>query len=267
MWCELVSLWEDRLRTTGFKRWLIMEEKGKCGRSMTTTTWLSRPCYLPRRNMEKSRSRRFQLFFRGLHFGPLSKSRLIFSGFHHSSEYSGPSNSSSSTNSGSSEVSFDDSRLCNSSHDSSPASDVSPITNGSLSRSSSVPSFPSSHSRRSSSGGHRVMDGRKPVLLERVPFGKSGKYLTVYIGARSDQCVKYVIKRSLLKHPLFQLLLKCSEDEFGEDYTFNKGVALVCDPELFLEVVKAVDDNLWSLENNRGEVGNSKCTLHWLVST
>ncbi|BBN00299.1 SAUR family protein [Marchantia polymorpha subsp. ruderalis] len=94
---------------------------------------------------------------------------------------------------------------------------------------------------------------RKPVILEKAPFGKSSKYLTVYVGPRIEQSVKYVISRSLLVHPLFQVLLKCSEDEFGEDYAVKKGVAIVCDPALFLQVVRAVDDSLWSAQTSKAQ--------------
>lgn len=84
------------------------------------------------------------------------------------------------------------------------------------------------------------------MLLQKVPFGKSAEYLTVYVGRSTEQSVKYVISRSLLTHPLFQVLLKCSEDEFGEDYAVNNGVAIVCDPALFVELVRAIDNNVWS---------------------
>ncbi|KAL3686220.1 hypothetical protein R1sor_004242 [Riccia sorocarpa] len=90
--------------------------------------------------------------------------------------------------------------------------------------------------------------GRKPLLLEKIPFGKAGKYITVYVGQSSDQSVKYVISRRLLAHPLFQVLLKCSEDEFGEEYGVNDGVAVICDPALFVELVRAIDKNHWSVK-------------------
>ncbi|BBN00298.1 SAUR family protein [Marchantia polymorpha subsp. ruderalis] len=135
-------------------------------------------------------------------------------------------------------------------------SDVSSDACSSCSTSTSTStSSPRSQSRRSAgtSGkrkGSKLSSGeRKAVLVDKVPFGKSSKYLTVYVGPRIEQSVKYVISRKLLAHPLFQVLLKCSEDEFGEDFSVEKGVAIICDPALFLQVVRAVDDNMWNAQS------------------
>ncbi|KAL2654261.1 hypothetical protein R1flu_022389 [Riccia fluitans] len=91
-------------------------------------------------------------------------------------------------------------------------------------------------------------EGRKPALLERTPMGRPSGYLTVYVGTRTS--TKYAVRKKLLRHPLFQVLLKCSEDEFGEDYRVNKAVSIACEPGLFLEVVKAVDEEIWSASNS-----------------
>ncbi|KAL2654257.1 hypothetical protein R1flu_022385 [Riccia fluitans] len=91
-------------------------------------------------------------------------------------------------------------------------------------------------------------EGRKPALLERTPLGRPSGYLTVYVGTRT--ITQYAIRKNLLRHPLFQVLLKCSEDEFGEDYRVNKAVSIACEPGLFLEVVKAVDEEIWSASNS-----------------
>ncbi|BBN13633.1 SAUR family protein [Marchantia polymorpha subsp. ruderalis] len=111
------------------------------------------------------------------------------------------------------------------------------------------------HSKRSKSLVARAVDGataldeRRPVLLEKVPSGKSAdEYLTVYVGIKRTQRVKYVISRDLLSHQLFQVLIKCSEDEFGQDYTTKGGIAIICDPALFLHIVKVVDDSLRATE-------------------
>ncbi|KAL2654278.1 hypothetical protein R1flu_022406 [Riccia fluitans] len=82
-------------------------------------------------------------------------------------------------------------------------------------------------------------------LLDRLPFTESGKFLTVYVGVRSDQIVKYVVSRSLVLHPLVQVMLQVSESEPG--HALTEGVSIVCDPELFLEVVRAVEGNFDSI--------------------
>ncbi|BBN00300.1 SAUR family protein [Marchantia polymorpha subsp. ruderalis] len=83
--------------------------------------------------------------------------------------------------------------------------------------------------------------------LDNLPFSNSGKYLTVIVGARAEHTAKYVISRSLLAHPLFQVMLTVSKDEYGKEYAADGGVSIVCDPDLFLEVVRVVDGNLQSV--------------------
>ncbi|KAL3690739.1 hypothetical protein R1sor_004390 [Riccia sorocarpa] len=98
------------------------------------------------------------------------------------------------------------------------------------------------HSKRSKSID---IEERRPVLLDKMPSGKSSQdYITVYVGIKRTQRVKYVICRDLLSHHLLQVLLKCSEDEFGQEYAQKGGIAIICDPALFLQVVKVVDDSM-----------------------
>ncbi|BBN00296.1 SAUR family protein [Marchantia polymorpha subsp. ruderalis] len=147
-----------------------------------------------------------------------------------------------------SRLSSDESSRSESTHDDCSSSDMS--------SSGGFPSSPLSAycpSRRLLWGSRKR--SRKPAVLEKTPFGKSTEYLTVHVGVRSELSVKYFINRTLLTHPLFKLLLKCSEDEFGEEYMVKRGVAVVCDPALFLEVVRAVDDDLWSSKSGIEALG------------
>ncbi|KAL3686221.1 hypothetical protein R1sor_004243 [Riccia sorocarpa] len=127
------------------------------------------------------------------------------------------------------------------------ASSVSSVSDISFedSRSTSSKSSSVSAFSKMSLWGQRKRDVRKPALLERMPLGRPSGYLTVHVGTRTNASAKYAIRKALLRHPLFQVLLKCSEDEFGEDYRVNKAVSIACDPCLFLEVVKAVDEEIW----------------------
>ncbi|KAL2654267.1 hypothetical protein R1flu_022395 [Riccia fluitans] len=108
------------------------------------------------------------------------------------------------------------------------------------------------------SSAGKPLKARKPAILDKMPFGKRSEYLTVYVGVRIEQSEKFVVSKRLLDHPLIRVLMQCSEDEFGEDYTVKSGVAIVCDPALFVEVVRAVDDEIWSTLNSQVEEGD-KC--------
>ncbi|KAL3689275.1 hypothetical protein R1sor_015584 [Riccia sorocarpa] len=70
---------------------------------------------------------------------------------------------------------------------------------------------------------------------------ESSEYLTVFVGERSCKRVKYVISKHFLRHHLFQVLLKCSEDEVGLDADEKGGLPIVCDPALFVQLVTVVD--------------------------
>ncbi|KAL2631449.1 hypothetical protein R1flu_016135 [Riccia fluitans] len=74
---------------------------------------------------------------------------------------------------------------------------------------------------------------------------ESSEYLTVFVGERSCKRVKYVISKHFLRHHLFQVLLKCSEDEVGLDSDERGGVPIVCDPALFVQLVTVVGATLF----------------------
>lgn len=130
----------------------------------------------------------------------------------------------------------------------SAASGLSSDGKSSSSTSSVKSSSSRSHSIRSLFGLGKSR-ARKPAVLEKVPFGKWSKYLTVCVGSRTGETEKYVINRSLLAHPLIQVLIKCSEDEFDEDYSSKSKIHIACDPALFLEVVRLVDDTMCSAQD------------------
>ncbi|KAG6558164.1 hypothetical protein Mapa_000345 [Marchantia paleacea] len=75
---------------------------------------------------------------------------------------------------------------------------------------------------------------------------ESSEYLTVFVGERSCKRVKYVISKHFLRHHLFQVLLKCSEDEVGVENEFRGGVPIVCDPALFVQLVTVVGATLFA---------------------
>ncbi|CAM6091794.1 unnamed protein product [Calypogeia fissa] len=85
------------------------------------------------------------------------------------------------------------------------------------------------------------------VLLEKVPASddkdSSDSCLTVYVGERGGSLTKYVLEKQILRHHLFQVLLKCSQDELGTDHDYNSGVPIICDPALFLQVARVVGGN------------------------
>ncbi|KAL2654273.1 hypothetical protein R1flu_022401 [Riccia fluitans] len=193
---------------------------------------------------DKSRSKRSHFLSRSFSRGSFSWS-FVRSALNHGRN--GATSTSSSGSCGYDDARSTDSNLTSSSNSSN--SDSCADASSSSSSGSPTASSLRSHLRRSLWSFVKkkgASEHRKPVLLEKIPFGKSSEYLTVYVGPRIEQSVKYVISRKLLTHPLFQVLFKCSEDEFGEDFSVDKGVALVCDSALFLQVVRAVDDSMWS---------------------
>ncbi|XVE76169.1 hypothetical protein DITRI_Ditri12bG0151400 [Diplodiscus trichospermus] len=62
-----------------------------------------------------------------------------------------------------------------------------------------------------------------------VPRG----HLVVYVG---ENYKRYVIKVTLLKHPLFKALLDQAQDEY--DFTSDSKLCIPCEESLFLEVVR-----------------------------
>ena len=62
-----------------------------------------------------------------------------------------------------------------------------------------------------------------------VPKG----HLVVYVG---ENYKRFVIKITLLKHPLFKALLDQAQDEY--DFTTDSKLCIPCDESLFLDVVR-----------------------------
>ncbi|PIN02538.1 hypothetical protein CDL12_24947 [Handroanthus impetiginosus] len=85
------------------------------------------------------------------------------------------------------------------------------------------------HNYSSSSSAARKLD---------VPRGS----LAVYVGENTDKS-RFVIPVSYLNHPLFQELLKCSEEEHGFDHLMG-GLTIPCSENVFLNVTSYLNHEL-----------------------
>ncbi|KAK8542067.1 hypothetical protein V6N13_137362 [Hibiscus sabdariffa] len=65
-----------------------------------------------------------------------------------------------------------------------------------------------------------------------VPKG----HLVVYVG---ENYKRFVIKITLLKHPIFKALLDRARDEYG--FTTDCKLCIPCDESLFLDIVRCVE--------------------------
>ncbi|KAJ1702011.1 hypothetical protein LUZ63_001790 [Rhynchospora breviuscula] len=65
-----------------------------------------------------------------------------------------------------------------------------------------------------------------------VPKG----HMVVYVG---QQLIRYVIRISFLKHPLFQELLELAHKEYG--FSGGSGLCIPCDEDVFLGVICYLD--------------------------
>ncbi|XP_044501751.1 indole-3-acetic acid-induced protein ARG7 [Mangifera indica] len=68
---------------------------------------------------------------------------------------------------------------------------------------------------------------------EAIPRDVPKGHLVVYVG---ENYKRYVIKISLLKHPLFMALLDQARDEY--DFTTHKKLCIPCEENTFLDVVR-----------------------------
>ncbi|XP_022747655.1 indole-3-acetic acid-induced protein ARG7-like [Durio zibethinus] len=66
-----------------------------------------------------------------------------------------------------------------------------------------------------------------------IPRDVPNGHLAVYVGENNR---RFVIKITLLKHPLFKALLDQAQDEY--DFTTDSKLCIPCDESLFLDVVR-----------------------------
>lgn len=70
------------------------------------------------------------------------------------------------------------------------------------------------------------------IIPKDVPRG----HLAVYVG---DDCKRYVIKVSFLKHPLFRALLDHTEEVFG--FTAGTKLCIPCNEGIFISIVNCAN--------------------------
>ncbi|MCD7467126.1 Auxin-responsive protein saur50 [Datura stramonium] len=63
---------------------------------------------------------------------------------------------------------------------------------------------------------------------DHLPIDVPKGHFTVYVG---ENRTRYIVPISLLSHPEFQCLLRCSEEEFGFDH--NMGITIPCEEFIF----------------------------------
>nr|XP_043629045.1 auxin-responsive protein SAUR21-like [Erigeron canadensis] len=73
-----------------------------------------------------------------------------------------------------------------------------------------------------------LSNGRSTTLMD-TPKG----YVAVYVGEQEKK--RFVVQVSVLSQPLFQELLRQSEEEFGYDHPMG-GLTIPCSQDMFIDV-------------------------------
>lgn len=80
---------------------------------------------------------------------------------------------------------------------------------------------------------HRMHHDHEDEVDSSIPKDVPKGHLVVYVGENHK---RYVIKISLLKHPLFKALLDQAQDMY--DFTTESKLCIPCEENTFLEVVR-----------------------------
>ncbi|MED6156729.1 hypothetical protein PIB30_017103, partial [Stylosanthes scabra] len=88
---------------------------------------------------------------------------------------------------------------------------------------------------------HRNFANNNSKKIDDVPKG----HFAVYVGDEDNNMKRFVVPISYLKQPMFQALLKRSEDEFGFDQPImgNHHLLIPCPVDHFLSLTSRITNN------------------------